>query len=547
MTGVQTFVLITQMYAPSASKIKQIQKYLFVKMGPGDRGPKTTEDRSAPVDHTGVKKWLVENTLLVITLAGVLAGIAVGFGLRPYNLGPDALMIISYPGELFMRLLKLMILPLIIASLIAGSASLNAKMSGKIAVRTLLYFILTSMFNAFLGIVLAMLIHPGQPELREDSFVAIENKRDHSILDSLLDIGRNIFPDNIVQAAFQQAHTVYIEQKTLFAKNATDSTMPVLVREIRYRSGTNTLGLVFFCLVFGSLLGTLGPKGKVVIDFFQAIFEVIMKMVTGVMWFTPVGVSSVIAGKILGVTNVGQVMSQLAWFIATVTIGVFLYQLIVMQLIYFIFLRRNPYKFYWGLSQAMLTASATASTAAALPVTFRAMEGPLRIDARITRFVLPIGCNINMDGTALFLAVASVFICQMNSIHLGFAQLATIFLTSTAASVSSASVPSAAMVLLLVVLAALDAPAHDVSLLFAVDWLVDRIRTTNNMLGDCYAAAVVEKMSKNELMACDAASMEPSLTNGLPTSNTEIEIGIVTPGKKSIASDDVIIDMHLHK
>lgn len=113
-----------------------------------------------------------------------------GFGLRPYNLGPDALMIISYPGELFMRLLKLMILPLIIASLIAGSASLNAKMSGRIAVRTLLYFITTSMFNAFLGILLAMLIHPGQPELREDFAVAVESKRDHSILDSLLDIGR---------------------------------------------------------------------------------------------------------------------------------------------------------------------------------------------------------------------------------------------------------------------------------------------------------------------------------------------------------------------
>ncbi|XP_041987140.1 excitatory amino acid transporter isoform X2 [Aricia agestis] len=514
-------------------------------MGPGDRGPKTTEDRSAPVDPTGAMKWLIENKLLVITLGAVITGIALGFGLRPYNLGPDALIVISYPGELFMRVLKLMILPLIIASLIAGSASLNAKMSGKIAVRTLLYFILTSMFNAFLGVVLAMLIHPGQPELREDFEGVLENRSDHSILDNILDIGRNIFPDNIVQAAFQQAHTVYSEPKGLFAKNATENNT-VLVREISYRAGTNTLGIVFFCLIFGSLLGTLGPKGQVVIDFFQAIFEVIMKMVTGVMWFTPVGVSSVIAGKILGVDNVGHVISQLAWFIATVAVGVFLYQLIIMQLIYFVFLKRNPYKFYWGLSQAMLTASATASTAAALPVTFRAMEGPLRIDSRITRFVLPIGCNINMDGTALFLAVASIFICQMNNISLGFAQLATIFLTSTAASVSSASVPSAAMVLLLVVLAAVDAPAHDVSLLFAVDWLVDRIRTTNNMLGDCYAAAVVEHMSKKELMATDSASMEPTVANGvLPTSSTEVEIAATTPAKESVASD-VVIDMHLN-
>ncbi|KAJ0175825.1 hypothetical protein K1T71_008984 [Dendrolimus kikuchii] len=508
--------------------------YLFANMGPGDRGPKTTEDRTAPIEPTGLKKCFIQNTTLVVTLAGVLAGIAFG---KPYELGADALMIISYPGELFMRLLKLMILPLIIASLIAGSASLNAKMSGKIAVRTLLYFILTSMFNAFLGVLLPMLIHPGQPEMREATGI-VEGRRDHSILDSLLDIGRNIFPENIVQATFQQAHTVYEEPSNIFTKNASENqSVAELVRVVSYRSGTNTLGLVFFCLVFGSCLGTLGTKGQVVIDFFQAIFEVIMKMVTGVMWFTPVGVSSVIAGKILGVDNVAQVMSQLAWFIVTVAIGVFFYQLIVMQLIYFFFLRKNPYKYYWGLSHAMLTASATASTAAALPVTFRAMEGPLRIDPRITRFVLPIGCNINMDGTALFLATASMFVCQMNNMHMGFAQLATIFLTSTACSLSSASVPSAAMVLLLVVLAAVDAPTHDVSLLFAVDWLVDRIRTTNNMLGDCYAAAVVEHLSKNELMACDAVS--PEATNALtPTS----EADIATSGI-SITSD-VIIDIN---
>lgn len=527
-------------------KSERFSEYLFAKMGPGDSGPKTTEDRSAPVEPTGMRKFLVDNVMLVVTLLGVLSGIALGFGLRQYHLGSDSLMIISYPGEIFMRLLKLMILPLIIASLIAGSSSLNAKMSGKIAIRTLSYFILTSMFNAFLGIFLAMVMHPGQPEIREHGS-NIEGKKSHSILDSILDIGRNIFTENIVQAAFQQAHTIYTESTNLFARNTTENdTIPTLVRVVAYRSGTNTLGLVFFCLIFGSILGSLGAKGQVVTDFFQAIFEVIMKMVTGVMWFTPVGVSSIIAGKILEVDDVVQVMSQLGWFIATVTVGVLLYQLIVIQIIYFIFLKRNPYKFYWGLSQSMLTASATASTAAALPMTFKVMEGPLQIDPRITRFVLPIGCNINMDGTALFLATASVFVCQMNNMHLGFAELATIFLTSTAASVSSASVPSAAMVLLLVVLAAVDAPTHDVSLLFAVDWLVDRIRTTNNMLGDCYAAAVVEHLSKNELMACDALNVDA--LNGL-TPNTDADIGILTPSKKSIKSEDqseVIIDMNLH-
>ncbi|XP_049868363.1 excitatory amino acid transporter 3 isoform X2 [Pectinophora gossypiella] len=506
-------------------------------MGPADRGPKTTEDRSAPKEKTGWRKCLAENVMLLAILVGVLVGVALGLSLRPLHLTSEMLMLLSYPGELFMRVLKLMILPLIIASLIASSASLNAKMSGKIAVRTLVYFVLTSMFNAFLGIVLATLLRPGEVKLPDHIVPEVEIKGERSVFHSIMDIGRNIFPDNIVEATFQQTYTEYVPSPV---RNGTTVMVPV----VSYRSGTNTIGLVFFCLVFGSILGSIGPKGQVVIDFFQAIFEVIMKMVSGVMWCTPLGVTSVVAGKILALDDVGQVLSQLGWFIATVAIGVYFYQLIVMQFIYFVFLRKNPYKFYWKLSNAMMTAFATASTAAALPVTFKTMEGPLRVDPRITRFVLPIGCNINMDGTALFLAIASVFICQMNNMCLGLVQLATIFLACTAASVSSASVPSAALVLLLVVLSAVDAPTHDVSLLFAVDWLVDRIRTTNNMLGDCYAAAVVEHLSKNELMACDAASMESTVS--VPTAPTpHTEEAAVTPGKKSIISEQIAIDMHL--
>lgn len=137
---------------------------------------------------------------------------------------------------------------------------------------------------------------------------------------------------------------------------------PQLIRVVQYRQGTNTLGIVFFCLVFGTLLGTIGDKGQVVIDFFSAVFEVVMRMVTCVMWLTPVGISSVIAGKILGVQDLSLVMAQLMWFIVTIAIGVFFYQLVIMQLIYFVFLRKNPFKFYWGLVHPMLTAFATAST-----------------------------------------------------------------------------------------------------------------------------------------------------------------------------------------
>jgi len=126
-----------------------------------------------------------------------------------------------------------------------------------------------------------------------------------------------------------------------------------------------------------------------------------------------------------------------------------------------------------------------------------------RVDPRISKFVLPIGATVNMDGTALFVTVASIFIAQMNNIPLNAGSYATVVLTSTAASVASASVPSAALVLMLLVLSAIDAPVQDVSLLWAVDWFVDRCRTTNNMLGDAYGAAVVAAMSRKELMAMD--------------------------------------------
>lgn len=135
-----------------------------------------------------------------------------------------------------------------------------------------------------------------------------------------------------------------------------------MVRVVQYRAGTNTLGIVFFCLLFGTLLGTIGEKGQVVVNFFTAVFEVIMKMVTGVMWLTPLGISSVIAGKILDVKNLSLVMSQLGWFVLTVVIGVYFYQLVVMQLIYFLIVKKNPFKHYCGLIQPMLTAFATAST-----------------------------------------------------------------------------------------------------------------------------------------------------------------------------------------
>lgn len=452
-------------------------------------------------------EWLVANMFLLVTLAGVVAGIILGFVLRPMDLHPDTVLVISYPGELFMRVLKLMILPFVISCLIIGTASLNIHKNGRIAVRTLTFFVVTSAINVIIGLSLALLIHPGSPDMRLNTTASIDLSQT-SILDGFLDMGRNLVADNLFHAAFEQTYTQYVPvtnsiiNETLDVVNFTDVTSVPMKRQLNFRDGTNTLGIIFFCLMFGSVLGTMGPEKTVVIEFFTTIYRVLMKMLMGAIWFTPIGVGSIICGKIISIADLSYTLTQLSWFIMTMAAGIFLYQLIILQFIFFIFVRKNPYKFYFSLGPSILTAFATASKSAALPITFQIFDEKLKVDQRISRFIMPIG-TINMDGTALFLTVSIMFIAQINNIPLGIGHLITIALSCTAASMSSATVPSAALVLVLMLCSTINAPTEDVSLLFAVDWFVDRMRTTNNLLGDCYACAVVESLSKKELELSD--------------------------------------------
>ncbi|XP_063701282.1 excitatory amino acid transporter 2 [Culicoides brevitarsis] len=445
-------------------------------------------------------KIVKKHKMLIFTLFAVAIGVILGFFLRNYELHKDTILLISYPGELFMRCLNLIILPLIVASLIAGTASLDINMNGKIALRTFVLICLTSFFNSIMGVVLVLLIRPGSFKYIDGSannLTFINTAKKTYLTDSLLDLGRNIIPDNLFQATFQSTQTLYE------ANNTGD-----LIRKISYRSGTNTLGLVFFCTAFGIAVGMTGNKGKIIKDFFEAVFNVIMKLVNGVMWLTPICVGSIITGKLLDVPDVKYVLTQLMWFVITVVIGLALYQFVVMQLLYLCVLKKNPFKFYGQLLNPMLTSAACASTAAALPVTFQVMDNDIKIDPRITKFVLPIGCNSNMDGTAVMVGVSSIFIAQMNGIELTVGQIFTITILAFTSSLAVSSIPSSALIMVMLVLNTLSIPTQDVMLLFAIDWFVDRLRTTNNMLSDCYIAAVVENLSKKDLASLDETEMK---------------------------------------
>ncbi|XP_043915175.1 excitatory amino acid transporter 2-like [Protopterus annectens] len=470
--------------------------------------------------------WLRHHLLLLLTVLGVLFGALFGCLLRLIpGLNSDIVMLISFPGDILMRMLKMLILPLIISSLISGLAGLDAKSSGRMGTRAMVYYMSTTISAAVLGVILVLSIHPGNPKLKKQVSIAEKNE-DVSSMDAFLDLIRNLFPENLVQACFQQVQTVSVkvpatpvgEIKTenisqLLAANfsvanfSDEKNKEVIMatkKKLEFKGGMNVLGLIGFFIAFGIAMGKLGEQAKIMADFFNILNEIIMKLVTMIMWYSPLGIASLICGKIAGIGDLEMVAKQLGMYMVTVMIGLAVHGLIVLPSIFFIVTRQNPFMFYAGIFQAWITALGTASSAGTLPVTFRCLEENLKIDKRVTRFVLPIGATINMDGTALYEAVAAIFIAQMNGVKLDAGQIATVSLTATLASVGAASIPSAGLVTMLLILTAVGLPTQDISLLIAVDWLLDRMRTSINVVGDSFGAGIVYHLSKAELAAFDA-------------------------------------------
>ncbi|XP_075531837.1 excitatory amino acid transporter-like [Dermacentor variabilis] len=464
--------------------------------------------------------WMKENLLLVLTILGVLLGLLLGFVARLFSYGEDVIMLVSFPGEILMGMLKMLILPLIISSMISGLSMLDPKSSGKMGSRALVYYFATTIFAAIVGIIMVSVIHPGDPSIKEEVGTGTEDKK-VSTLDAFLDLVRNMFPENLLQACFQQVETTYVKEKPKprfihpdEVLNASNTSAYVLKRTLQFKDGTNVLGLIVFCIAFGIIAGQMGPDAELMVQFFSSLNEIIMKIVYLVMWYSPFGIMSLIIGKIMSIKDLALTAQQLGLYMLTVIAGLLIHACITLPLIYFLITRKNPVTFFRGMLQAWITALGTASSAATLPVTFRCLEEILHIDKRVTRFVLPVGATVNMDGTALYEAVAALFIAQMNGINLSIGEVIAVSLTATAASIGAASVPSAGLVTMLLVLTSVGLPTEDISMIVAVDWMLDRIRTSINVLGDAFGAGIVYHLSKGELDKIDAEHARLELEMG---------------------------------
>lgn len=416
----------------------------------------------------GAKKRLSLHWKILI---GMLLGLMVGVLAVRLDMGRWVQDWIKPFGKIFINMLKLIAMPLIIASLIKGVSDLQdiAKLS-KMGLRTIVLYIFTTVTAVSLGLVLVNTIRPGTgisettrhnllSRYAGDATLHIEaakKQRARGPLQPLVDI----VPDNFFHAA---------------------------------SSNRNMLQVIFFAVFFGIGLILIPPeKAQVLKDFFDGLNEVILKLVDLIMLTAPFGVFALLAGLVVDAPSVELFKALLSYSVVVVlglaVLVVFFYPTLVR-----LFTGRSPGFFFKGIGPAQLLAFSTSSSAATLPVTMERVEEHLGVDDEVAGFVLPIGATINMDGTSLYQAVAAVFIAQVMGIHLGLSEQLGIIATATLASIGSAAVPGAGMVMLVIVLNAAGIPEAGLALIFAVDRPLDMMRTVANVTGDATVSMLVAK------------------------------------------------------
>ena len=392
-----------------------------------------------------------ENKLVIAIFIGGLAGIMCGWLFGPKMLA------IAWIGDLFLDALKMMIIPLIVGAVISGVTSLgDIRKLGKVGGITLLYYASTTACAVLIGLIMVNVIQPGdginyQTETISESI----SNRDNINLTELV---RSLISPNIISAA----------------------------------SNTQLLPIIVFCLLFGAALTTLGKNKTTIINFFDALNEAMMKLVIWIMVFAPLGVFCLVAGqfgKVGGGSVIKNELIAVGSYFFTVILGLTCHFLLLFIIL--IIFSKQGREYLFKLLRALLTAFGTASSSATLPLTMKcALEAG--VDKRSVKFVLPIGATINMDGTALYESVAVMFIAQTYGISMGMEQQVIIFITATLAAIGAAGIPQAGLVTMLIVLNAVNLPAEGIGLILAVDWLLDRFRTTVNVWGDSVGAAIVE-------------------------------------------------------
>lgn len=432
------------------------------------------------MNYTQLNSFLKTNLHTLLTALAVVVAIVGGIVIRLTSEKPwteKQLEYLEFPGELFLRALKGLIIPLIVSSIISALGNIESSVAKRIALRAVLYYLLTTCCCIGLGITLVLSIRPGVRVPRNESLESSsEPMQNVTTADTLMDLLRNLIPSNIVEATFRQ-----YSSRT----------------ETKYIESTNILGLIVYSAFVGSFCGSLGPSGQPLVRFFTSLFEIVMKITRLVIWMTPIGIIFLVMPRIIKVEDVAEMLGSVGLYTITVLGGILIHGFIVLPLIYFILTKKTPFQHIAKMMPALMTALGTSSSSATMPITIRCLE-QMGLNSQVVKFLVPIGATVNMDGTALYEAVAAIFIAQSRRISLSAVQVITVSITATAASIGAAGIPQAGLVTMVIVLNAVGLPAEDVSLIFVVDWFLDRFRTLINVLGDSFGASVIAQITRGE-------------------------------------------------
>ena len=362
-------------------------------------------------------------------------------------------------GSLFIRALKMIIIPLVVASVVVGVTSMgDAKELGRTGAKTLVYYVATTFLAVVLGMVIVNLFEPGKG-------LALDYAMGKEVTPTpLLTVFEEIIPPNVLEA---------------FA-------------------GNKMLPSIFVALLIGLGLLVLGKEAAPLTRLFESGNALVLKITDWIMATAPVGVGALFVQTLLdpNLADVGQFLSDLGVYMLSVLTGLGLHSLLVLPLLLWLFAKRNPLEFLRAMSPALLTAFSTASSSATYPVTLDCVTDGAGVSKKSANFVLPLGATINMDGTALYEAVAVVFIANALGIELDFAQQVTVVVTATLAAIGAAGVPSAGLVTMVIVLESVGLPGTAYGLVVAVDRVLDMCRTTVNVWGDSVGAAIVDRWSE---------------------------------------------------
>jgi Na+/H+-dicarboxylate symporter len=392
--------------------------------------------------------------IFVGLFAGMIAGRVFGESIVP----------VAEPlSAIFLRLLRMAIMPLIITSLTAAVISVGGKKNLEVlGAKTFGYYVTTSLIAILTGQILVNVFKPGV-----DSSISLEQEVTEvaAAQQSFLDLVLNIIPENPFQAL------------------AEGQVLPV----------------IFFCILFGYFVTRLNdPYRQQLSDFFQAAFQAMMKLTRFVIWTAPLGVFGINA-TIVATTGF-EAFRSLGFYFVVVLIGLVIHALITLPTLIYLVTRRNPFRHYRGMPPALITGFSTGSTIVTLPLTMEAVTQNSKVSEKISSFVLPIGATVNMDGTALYECVAVIFIAQVYGIGLTLDQQLVIALTALLASIGAASVPMSGLVMMSIILNAVGLPLEGVALILAVDRLLDMFRTAVNVLSDSCGAVIVAKLEGEDVL-----------------------------------------------